>query len=203
MRHSLALFFAGLVTFTLAGCVSSPPENRSNICAIFEEKNDWYEDAKTARARWGVPISAMMAIMHQESRFEAKAKPPRQKIFGVIPGLRPSDAYGYSQALGSTWQQYERSAGNYGADRDDFEDAIDFIGWYNAQTHRINGVAVDDVYNLYLAYHEGHGGFKRGTYNGKPWLIDVAKKVDRRAKDFSKQLYGCQKKLESRGWLDW
>mgnify|MGYP006074161895 CR=1 FL=1 len=203
MRQRLILLSGALVTLGLAGCASAPPASRDNICAIFEEKADWYEDAKTARARWGVPITVMMAIMHQESRFEATAKPPRKKIFGVIPGPRPSDAYGYSQALEGTWRQYERSSGNYGADRDDFDDAIDFIGWYNAETYRLNGVAVDDTYSLYLAYHEGHGGFKRGTYEGKAWLINVAKKVDRRATTFSSQLHKCQQKLESRGWFDW
>ena len=121
---------------TLAACTTSPPRDPSNICAIFEEKGGWYDDAADARDEWGSPIAVMMAIMHQESRFKAKAKPPRKKIFGFIPGPRPSDAYGYSQALGSTWDGYKRSAGRYGADRDDFGDSIDFIGWYNYQSHK-------------------------------------------------------------------
>ena len=203
MPRFLTFCLASLVAIGFAGCASTPPANRDNVCAIFEEKRGWYDDAKTARARWGIPISVMMAIMHQESRFDATAKPARNWIFGVIPGPRPSNAYGYSQALEGTWQHYQRSSGNYGADRDDFTDAIDFIGWYSDQTHRVNGVAVDDTYRLYLAYHEGQGGFKRGTYKSKGWLVEVAKKVDRRAKTFSNQLYGCQTKLESRGWFNW
>jgi hypothetical protein len=192
----------GLVLLVfLAGCTTSPPKDVSNVCAIFEEKSGWYDDAADSREEWGSPISTMMAIMHQESRFKAKAKPPRKKIFGFIPGPRPSDAYGYSQALGSTWDGYKRSAGRYGADRDDFGDAIDFIGWYNAQSKRRSGIASNDTYSLYLAYHEGHGGYNRGTYRSKQWLIDVARKVDRRAVTYRQQLLRCEESLKDDGWF--
>lgn len=185
----------------LAGCTASQPKDVNNICAIFEEKSGWYDDAADSRDEWGSPIPTMMAILHQESRFKAKAKPPRKKIFGFIPGPRPSDAYGYSQALGSTWDGYKRSAGRYGADRDDFGDAIDFVGWYNAQSKRRSGIASSDTYSLYLAYHEGHGGFNRGTYRSKQWLINVARKVDRRAVSYRQQLQRCEESLKDDGWF--
>ena len=114
----------------LGGCTTSQPGDVEDICAIFKEKDEWYDDAADASDEWGSPIAVMMAIMYQESRFEAKAKPPRKKILGFIPGPRPSSAYGYSQAKKSTWKDYKRSAGRYGSDRDDFADAIDFVGWY-------------------------------------------------------------------------
>jgi hypothetical protein len=183
----------------LQACTTSPPSNLDNVCAIFSEKNGWYDDAADSRSEWGSPISVMMAIMHQESKFKAKAKPPRKKIFGFIPGFRPSDSYGYSQALGSTWKAYKKSAGRYGADRDDFGDAIDFIGWYNEQSNKRSGIAKTDAYRLYLAYHEGHGGYNRGTYRSKQWLIDVAKKVDRRAGSYRAQLNGCEEDLKDEG----
>lgn len=186
---------------TLAACTTSPPRDPSNICAIFEEKGGWYDDAADARDEWGSPIAVMMAIMHQESRFKAKAKPPRKKIFGFIPGPRPSDAYGYSQALGSTWDGYKRSAGRYGADRDDFGDSIDFIGWYNYQSHKRSGISRSDPYRLYLAYHEGHGGYNRGSYRSKQWLMDVARKVERRAGSYQSQLSLCEESLKDDGWF--
>ena len=185
----------------LAGCTTSQPKDVNNVCAICEEKSGWYDDAADSREEWGSPISTMMSIMHQESRFKAKAKPPRKKIFGFIPGPRPSDAYGYSQALGSTWDGYKRSAGRYGADRDDFGDAIDFIGWYNAQSKRRSGIASNDTYSLYLAYHEGHGGYNRGTYRSKQWLIKVARKVDQRAVSYRQQLLRCEESLKDDGWF--
>lgn len=189
-----------LLSLLLIGCATSPPNDVDNVCAIFREKSGWYKDAKKSRARWDVPISVMMAIMHQESRFVATAKPPRKKIWGVIPGPRPSDAYGYSQAKDDTWKWYERSSGNYGADRDDFGDAIDFIGWYNDMSFRQNRIAKDDTFRLYLAYHEGHGGYERKTYRDKQWLIDVARKVDGRAQSYNAQLRTCVKDLEDDGW---
>ncbi len=194
---------AGLLIVALAGCTTSPPSNVDDVCAIFEEKSGWYEDAKSARARWGVPISVMMAVMHQESTFVATAKPPRKMIWGFIPGRRPSDSYGYSQALEDTWRRYERASGNYGADRDEFADAIDFIGWYNDLSYRANGIPKDDAFRLYLAYHEGHGGYSRKTYRSKQWLIDVARKVERRAQRYNTQLQGCVQDLEAKSWWDW
>ena len=185
----------------LAACTTSPPTDVNDICAIFEEKDGWYDDALDAQEEWGSPIPVMMAIMHQESRFRAKAKPPRKKILGFIPGPRPSDAYGYSQALGSTWKGYKKSAGRYGADRDDFGDAIDFIGWYNYQSYKRSGIRRDDAYRLYLAYHEGHGGYNRGTYRSKSWLTGVARKVDNRAGTYGKRLRTCEEDLADDGWF--
>ena len=201
-RLTLTLLWLAAVLLT-SSCTTSPPKDVDNVCEIFREKSGWYEDAKTSRARWDVPISVMMAFMHQESRFVATAKPPRKKIWGFIPGPRPSDAYGYSQAKDDTWTWYERSSGNYGADRDDFGDAIDFIGWYNHTSNKQNGIAKDDAFRLYLAYHEGHGGYKRQTYRSKEWLVEVARKVDRRADDYNRQLRGCVQELEDDGWFDW
>jgi hypothetical protein len=189
------------VLLLLAGCTTSPPSNVNNICEIFEEKSGWYGDAHDAKKEWGSPIPVMMAIMHQESRFVAKAKPPRKKIFGFIPGPRPSDAYGYSQAKKSTWKDYKRGGGNYGADRDDFGDAIDFIGWYNEQSKKRSGISKRDTYGLYLAYHEGHGGYNRRTYKSKKWLTDVARKVERRAGSYQQQLSTCEKDLKKGGWF--
>lgn len=196
MRFGL---FASLLLVT--ACTTSPPSNVDNLCDIFEEKRGWYDDAADAREEWGSPISVMMAIMHQESRFVAKARPPRKKIFGFIPGPRPSTAYGYSQAKKGTWKDYKRSAGRYGADRDDFADAADFIGWYNHQSNRRNGISKKDSYRLYLAYHEGHGGYSRGTYQSKQWLRKVARKVEQRAGNYRQQLLGCESALKKKGWF--
>ena len=198
-RHTIVVF----ALLMIVGCATSPPEQVGNVCDIFKEKSGWHSDAKESRARWGVPISVSMAFMYQESRFIATAKPPRKKIFGVIPGPRPSDSYGYSQAKESTWDWYQRSTGNYGADRDNFGDAIDFIGWYNNVSHKELGISKQDAFRLYLAYHEGHGGYRKQSYRSKDWLIDVARKVDRHAQQYNSQLQGCAEELEPRGWFDW
>jgi len=204
MIRSISQTVSALIAFALlSACATSPPEQVDNVCDIFREKSGWYEDAKESRARWGVPISVSMAFMHQESRFVATAKPPRKKLWGVIPGPRPSDAYGYSQAKDSTWEWYQRSTGNYGADRDDFGDAIDFVGWYNNVSHKELGIDKQDAFRLYLAYHEGHGGYRKQSYRSKDWLVDVARKVDRQAKRYNSQLQECSEELEPRGWFGW
>jgi len=189
------------VAITLQGCNVSPPSNPGNLCDIFYEKDDWYDDAADASEEWGTSIPVLMAIMHQESRFQQKAKPPRKKIFGFIPGPRPSDSYGYSQAKKSTWQWYMTASGNYGADRDDFEDAVDFIGWYSKVSYQRCSIKRNDAYHLYLAYHEGHGGFNRRTFKNKAWLRQVAKKVSSQSYRYASQLKGCEKNLQRSGWF--
>lgn len=201
-NNALKKFFLLTIVMLLVACASAPPQRVDNLCSIFKEKSSWFKDAKKAEKNWQSPIPTMMAIMHQESRFRATAKPARTKILWVIPWSRPSNAYGYPQALDATWDWYRKSTGSWGADRDDFGDAIDFIGWYNNQTHRVNRVGRDDTYSLYLAYHEGHGGFKRQTYQSKNWLKKVANKVSNRANMYKKQLQGCEKKL-NKGFSFW
>ena len=189
-----------ILLLLVTGCTTSPPRNVNDICDIFLEKDGWYDDALDSQEEWGTPIPIMLAMMYQESRFQAKAKPPRKKIFGFIPGPRPSSSYGYSQAKKSTWKEYKSSAGNYGADRDDFADAIDFIGWYNFKSYKRSGISRNDAYRLYLAYHEGHGGYNRGTYRKKAWLNDVARKVQRKSGTYQQQLAGCEDDLD-KGWF--
>lgn len=184
----------------LGGCASAP-SNVDNICEIFREKDDWYDDAKQASKNWGSPIPTMMAIMHQESRFRAKARPPRKYFLWIIPAGRLSDAYGYAQVKDATWDWYIDKSRNRGADRDDFDDAIDFVGWYNAQSQRLCKINPADTYHLYMAYHEGHGGFNRRTFSNKEWLKRVAHKVSARAQTYSQQLASCREELESRGWF--
>jgi hypothetical protein len=141
-----------------------------------------------------------MAFMHQESRFRSKAKPPRKKYLGFIPGPRKSSAYGYSQAKKETWAWYKRESGRRGADRDDFDDAIDFIAWYNHTSAKRVKISKTDPYALYLAYHEGHGGYARSSYKKKPWLRKVARKVADRSRRYQSQLNGCARRLNSTRW---
>jgi hypothetical protein len=184
----------------LAGCTSAPPEDKEDLCEIFREKSGWYDDARDAQRKWGSPIPVMMSIIYQESSFKARAKPPRKKILWVIPGPRPASAYGYAQAIDETWRAYKQATGSWGADRNNFEDAIDFIGWYNDQSYRKNKIQKSDAYSLYLAYHEGHGGFAKRTFKNKGWLKDAAKKVSARSAVYQRQLNGCEKELR-KGWF--
>ena len=201
MSRALQWVFVLALLMSVSACSTSPPRDVNNICAIFLEKDDWYDAAADSRDEWGSPIPVMMAIIYQESRFQDDARPPRKKIFGFIPGFRPSSAYGYSQAKTATWDDYKRDGGGFGADRDDFSDAIDFVGWYNKKSQQRNGIALNNTYALYLAYHEGHTGYRRGTYLKKQWLMNVARKVDTKANAYQSQLLGCEEELKSGGGL--
>ena len=181
-----------IMLLLLAACATAPPGNVSNACAIFAEYDDWYPDAQAASRRWGVPLPVLLAIIHQESAFRSDAQPPRTWYLGFIPGPRPSSAYGYSQALDGTWDRYIAATGNHGADRDDFDDAVDFIGWYVNETAKRNRIAKSDAYRQYLAYHEGQEGFAKGSYRKKPWLMERAKQVSRQAERYGAQLARCK-----------
>jgi hypothetical protein len=203
MATSFRMLAVTMATVALVlSCANRPPRNISDSCAIFDEKDGWYAGAMDSFETWGVPVHVQLAIIYQESRFVHDAKPPRRKLLWVIPWTRPSSAYGYGQIKDSTWDWYRDSTGNRWADRDDFDDVVDFIGWYGARSQRTLGISKWDAYNQYLAYHEGHGGYRRKTYRNKDWLIQVAREVDRRAKSYSVQLAQCEDSLD-RGWSLW
>jgi len=187
---------------SLAACASGPPKHLDDGCKIFQEKDDWYEAANDSYKKWGVPVHVQLAIMYQESRFRSEAEAPDDTLLGFIPWGQVTSAYGYAQVLDSTWSWYKKSTGNRGADRDDFDDATDFIGWYGNMSHNKLGISKWDAYNQYLAYHEGHGGWLRKTYNKKPWLIRVSKKVKHRAARYAAQLKRCKDELDDgSGWF--
>lgn len=196
-NNRLTILFIMLI---LSGCVSPPPSDVNNICHVFKQYPRWYNDSLDVQRRWRVPVPVQMAIIHQESKFDATAEPARTKILWIIPWERPSTAYGYAQALRSTWALYKQSSGRALASRSNFSDGVDFIGWYANQAYRRAGISREDAYSLYLAYHEGVGGYQKKTYLKKRWLMPVAHKVQARAQIYKAQLERCKKSLASRSW---
>ena len=106
-------------------------------------------------------------------------------------GRRISSAYGYSQALNGTWEEYKNSTGNTWARRSSFEDSVDFIGWYLSRSVRELKISPRNAYHLYLAYHQGNAGFKRGSYKKKPSIKNYARKVQRTAVSYREQIKSC------------
>lgn len=188
-----------LATALVTGCATAPPKNPTNLCAIFEQYPDWHEAAEDTRQKWGAPAHVTMAMMFQESSFRHDARPP-MRWFLFIPYGRASSAYGYAQAKDETWADYRRETGNGWADRDDFDDAMDFMGWYMSKTSRLNGISKWDAYGQYLNYHEGWTGYRRGNHLRKRWLLGVSRKVESRAKRYAEQYWDCKDKLDS-GWF--
>ena len=186
-----------VVAALLAACGGrqefSAPRNLEDACAIVAERPHYLQAMRNAERRWGIPVPVQMAIIHAESRFIGDARTPVRYTLGVIPMGRQSSAFGYSQALDRTWEEYQQDTGNRRARRDRIDDAADFIGWYSNLSRERNGIALTDARNLYLAYHEGHAGFRRQSYNAQPWLLNVADRVAARAAMYDQQLRHCRR----------
>ncbi|MEZ5756484.1 MAG: lytic transglycosylase [Paracoccaceae bacterium] len=185
---------ASILFLLLASCGGgnySAPRNLDNACALLAERPQYFRAMKDAERRWGIPVHVQMATFHQESKFIGNARTPHRYALGVIPMGRQSSAYGYSQALDGTWEEYEKEVGRWGARRDRIDDAADFMGWYmDASTQRL-GISKWDAQAQYLAYHEGRTGYANQSYLGKPWLMDVSGRVAERAEMYRAQLAGC------------
>ncbi len=178
------------------GCARPPPSDINDACTILEERKSWYYASIQARKNWNIPVALMLSFIHQESGFKARAKTERTKLFGFIPWKRVTSAYGYPQAIDSTWNQYKEETGKKFARRNSFDDAVDFVGWYNHKSVGVLALAPHDAYNLYLAYHEGWGGYRSRSYLEKPWLIEAARKVHHRTATYVRQLERCAGRLK-------
>ena len=194
----LTNIFLTLLILFVSGC-SSIPTNTSDSCSIFNERYLWYKYVKKTEKKWGTPIYVQLAIIKMESDFDWLAKPPRQKLFKVIPFKRPSSSFGYSQAVKGTWKQYKNETGNKLARRTRFKDSVDFIGWYTHKTETILKISKQDAFRQYLAYHEGWGAYK--NYKNKPKVIGLAKKVKNQSDKYKSQLKKCQKRLNKNKYI--
>lgn len=187
---------ASILLLVLASCGGgnfSAPRDLENACSIVAERPKYFRAMKATERKWGVPVHVQMATIHQESKFIGNARTPHQFVLGVIPMGRQSTAYGYSQALDGTWEEYKEKEGRGRAQRDRIQDATDFMGWYMNETSQRLGVSKADARNQYLAYHEGRAGFARASYTAKPWLVAVASRVGDRAERYRVQLASCRR----------
>ena len=184
--------------FFINAC-SSIPSNTSNSCSIFDERYLWYKHAKKSEKKWGTPVYLQLAIIKMESGFDWLAKPPRQKLFKIVPYKRPSSSFGYSQAVKGTWKQYKTETGNKLATRTRFKDSVDFIGWYTTKTEKILKVSKQDAFKQYIAYHEGWGNYKNYKSNKK--VINLAKKVEKQSNIYKKQLTDCKNTLSTNKYI--
>jgi hypothetical protein len=162
-----------LVIILFISACSSVPKNTASSCSIFKERYFWYKHAKKSERKWGTPVHLQLAIIKMESSFDWLAKPPRQKLFKVVPYKRPSSSFGYSQAVKGTWKQYKDETGNKFAVRTRFKDSVDFIGWYTNKTEKILKVSKNDAFKQYIAYHEGWGNYKNFKDNKKVIYLAV------------------------------
>jgi hypothetical protein len=184
-----------LLLLALSACASAP-DHINDICSVFDQRdgffNNWQSAAERAERKYGISVPVLMATVRKESGFKPHAKPPRTKLFGFIPWKRASSAYGYSQALDGTWEQYKLESGNWGARRSSFADAVDFVGWYHSKTVDKYGVAPGDAYRLYLAYYMGWGAYGRGDWKSDAGVQKYAQATHEMAQRYAGQLKDCR-----------
>lgn len=198
MMRTIRPHFWAAAVMVATGCSFSsnshdPPRAQNDACGILSEKREWAPALSSVERRWGAPAHVVMAIIWKESSFRGDARPPEKRaLFGLVSDGHISSAFGYSQALDGTWDWYKQETGNGGADRDDWDDAVDFVGWYMTKTRSSNGLAMTDAFRQYLAYHEGHTGYRRGDWRGKAWLQGAASQVQTQARRYQAQLARCR-----------
>ena len=167
------------------------PSNLNDACSVVDNNPGWERHMQATQRKWGVPVSVQMAIIWQESKFVADARPPRKRVLGFIPWGRETSAYGYAQIIDGTWEDYKDANDRFIASRDNFGDATDFIGWYADRSTKLLGIRKSNVRDQYLAYHEGHAGYRRGSYRNKAWLVEVANNLVSRERMYATQLRSC------------
>ncbi|MFV8836211.1 lysozyme-like domain containing protein [Aquisalimonas sp.] len=186
------------VTLLLAGCGTTPPDRTDNLCHIFDHQPRWYDYARESEERWGLPIATQMAFIRQESSFRHDARPPRTRLLGFIPWRRPSTAYGFAQAQNPVWGEYQEERGTLFSRRTNMRHALDFVGWYNQNTQDRLGISKNNPRHLYLAYHEGHAGYRRRNWEHNDTLDRAANRVERTAIQYEQQLQACEERFQCR-----
>ena len=147
---------------------------------------------RAASKKWGVPISTILAVISKESGYKRFARPPRHKIFKIIPYRRPSSSLGFSQAVVKTFSLYKKENNKPLALRISYKTSSDFVGWYFWKTNKINKVSLNDTRNLYLNYYLGWTAYKNKAYRTNKKAIILAKNVEKQAKIYKNQLQECK-----------
>tara|TARA_B100001996_G_C18493934_1_gene528746 strand:+ start:142 stop:750 length:609 start_codon:yes stop_codon:yes gene_type:complete len=189
--------FIFVILFFLTAC-STVPKYPQNACKIFGQNYLWYKSIKKSSKTYDVPIYIILAFVNKESSFNRWAKPPRTKLFKIIPYKRPSSSFGYSQAVKKTWELYKNETNSPLALRTRFKDSVFFISWYISKTNKINKIPLNDAYRQYLNYYLGWGNYAKKVYKTDKKAIIFAKSVEKQSKIYKNQLKECEKSLNNK-----
>ncbi|MEY8767918.1 transglycosylase SLT domain-containing protein [Francisella philomiragia] len=154
-------------------------------CEILDQNPSWKSSLKTAQDKYNLPPAFAMGLIYQESRFDAEAK------------SNYSTAYGYAQAINNTWKHFQDEV-KPNAKRNNFDDSVQFIGWYMSQLAKSLKLKMSDSEDLYMAYMLGATGFKRykdGTFKNKAKIEEdknIANKVKAYTALYKSQLKDCK-----------
>lgn len=171
-----------------------------------KEHPDWSKHIEESARKYNIPVSTIVAFIAKESGFNPLSK------------CSESSARGLAQALDGTWRTYQIKTGQPNADRNNPEDAIEFMAWYcrdliktvNAkidreglpQNYKLNGF---DVKNLYMSYNQGPTGYLLlRVYSNNPTTANFNamrsfQKCIRGSDKDGKPIYGWQARADYAG----
>lgn len=186
MARKAVLLSMMIVSFGLA---LGPVDYDRRICRVLKTNWGWSRSLKKVSKRYDISPGLLLSIIYHESGFKPYARPKRDKLLGVIP-WQMKTSFGYGQIKDETWKWYQGHNPGWFQSRTNFSDTLHFIGWYyqlfltKAQSDLIQR-------DFYLAYHEGLGGYSRGSYDGNEWLLNKANSVVLRAEMYNEALKDC------------
>ncbi|WP_370931524.1 hypothetical protein [Bartonella sp. DGB1] len=184
-----------LLLYMLLSACASVPADKNDICSVLIQKNgllvNWEKASKSAAMTHKIDLELILATIFIESSFNSYAKPQRTKVLGFIPWKRLSSAYGYAQALDSSWKDYIKDTGRIYADRHNFYDATDFIAWYYRKSIDRHNIKPKDYKSLYITYHLGNNSPTHLRKNIPEHIMKTAQRLDNLTKNYSSQLYKC------------
>lgn len=166
-----------------------------NICAVYSDNFDWFRYSHEAERKWGIDKTIVLAVIKSESGFNSFAMPVKSYLFGFIPWETHSSAFGYSQALKGTWEEFVDESPGWVRSRANFKDSAEFVAWYLSKCSKRAKIDRHDAGKLYLCYHEGVTGYKRKTYLKKQWLIEKSESIAEDVINAKKELSQCQTTL--------
>jgi hypothetical protein len=172
-----------LVALVLFGAAPAAAYSGADPCRVVAANPGWRAALAEAAERFRVPKGVIFAVLDQESSLNPNAKGAGAQNESSVRN------FGFAQANLQTWNWFRREARAPEASRSDFRDSALFVGWYFAQTERMNGVPRQDAVRQYLAYKLGHGGFARGAYTASQRA--VAERLARRAEAAEARLANC------------
>ena len=199
--NNIRIKFLYVLIFSLSVSCSSIPKNTQNACSIFSERYLWYKSVKKSSEKYGAPVHIILAFVNKESGFDRRARPPRTKIFKIIPYKRPSSSFGYSQAVKKTWELYKTETNSPLALRTRWRDSVFFISLYISKTNKINKIPLNDAYRQYLNYYLGWGNYAKKVYKTDKKAIIFAQSVKKQSKIYKSQLRECQKSLNRKKYI--
>jgi hypothetical protein len=185
-RFWARLILRPIISATCAAIALSAPTalaQTADMCTVIARNPDWIPILQTVEQTYGVTPGAVLAVIDQESRFNASARGQGAS------GANPQRNFGYSQANLRTWNWFLRESGYEGShSRTDFAASAHFIGWHFVEHVGSINAPVSDTYRHYLVYKQGLGGYRRGASAASQRL---ARTVARRAATADSQLDGC------------